>query len=434
MIRIKFLLRSPKKKGMTAIYATLCYRNKRIIVFPGKSIHTSKWVNKKNINEPKDIPENDELKEDLANEKKLYKKVYEDMQRIFKSIVPPEQLKDAIYAAKNKSEPIIEEVKPVLITTFFQTLIDDSKSGIRKTKDDLLLDPNSIKPYVSALNHFIEFQKKQKRKYYLTDMSQKLVKDFTDYLNGKLAINASAKYLTVFKLIITYATEKKLLDINQVSNIKVNVKKEKSDSIYLTEQEIKDMMAIKEFSTPVYEIVRDLFVIGCNTGLRFSDYSILRFANIKDGFIEIDPAKTKNKIRTNTKVIIPLHPMVKQILLKYPDGFPKCPPNQVFNRYLKEIGKMVPTLDKEFEKKMTRSHKVEKTIYAKYSALCTHTARRSFCTNMYLKGVPVITIMAISGHKTQENFMKYIKADNQKHAEILRKKFDEDENAETCAA
>ncbi len=265
-------------------------------------------------------------------------------------------------------------------------------------------------------------------------MSQKLVKDFTDFLNSKLAINASAKYLTVFKLLISYATEKKLLDINQVSNIKVNVKKETSDSIYLTEQEIKDMMAIKEFSTPVYEIVRNLFVIGCHTGLRFSDYSILRFANIKDGFIEIDPAKTKNKIRTNTKVIIPLHPMVRQILLKYPDGFPKCPPNQVFNRYLKEIGKMVPSLHKEFEKKMTRSHKVEKTIYTKYSALCTHTARRSFCTNMYLKGVPIITIMAISGHKTQENFMKYIKADNQKHAEILRKKFDDDENAEGCAA
>jgi len=36
----------------------------------------------------------------------------------------------------------------------------------------------------------------------------------------------------------------------------------------------------------------------------------------------------------------------------------------------------------------------------------------------------------ISGHKTQANFMKYIKADNQKHAEILRKKFDEDENTE----
>ncbi len=45
---------------------------------------------------------------------------------------------------------------------------------------------------------------------------------------------------------------------------------------------------------------------------------------------------------------------------------------------------------------------------------------------MYLKGVPIITIMAMTGHKTQENFMKYIKADNRKHAEILDNLIKED--------
>jgi len=49
----------------------------------------------------------------------------------------------------------------------------------------------------------------------------------------------------------------------------------------------------------------------------------------------------------------------------------------------------------------------------------SHTARRSFCTNMYLLGVPALTIMAISGHKTEENFRKYIKADNRKQAELF---------------
>jgi len=79
----------------------------------------------------------------------------------------------------------------------------------------------------------------------------------------------------------------------------------------------------------------------------------------------------------------------------------------------------VPSLKKEFLKKITRAHKVEIETYQKFQKVSAHTARRSFCTNMYLKGVPIITIMAMSGHKTQENFMKYIKADNRKHAEIL---------------
>lgn len=289
------------------------------------------------------------------------------------------------------------------------------------------LNPNSIKPYKSALNHFAKFQEVQRCKFCLKDINQKLVKSFTDYLNAKLAINTSAKYLTVFKLLISYANEKKLIDFQQASEVKVIVRREKSDNIYLNEQEIGEMMAIAEFSTPLYEVVRDYFVIACNTGLRFQDFSILRLAHINDGFLEIDPGKNLRIIRSVTKVIVPVLPMFKEILSKYPNGFPKCPPNQVFNRYIKEIAEKVPSLQKEFLKKITRAHKVEIETYLKYQKVSAHTARRSFCTNMYLKGVPIITIMAMSGHRTQENFMKYIKADNRKHAEILDKLIKEEE-------
>jgi len=44
---------------------------------------------------------------------------------------------------------------------------------------------------------------------------------------------------------------------------------------------------------------------------------------------------------------------------------------------------------------------------------------------MYLRDIPIPTIMALSGQMTQENFLKYIKADNQKHAEILKRKYEE---------
>ena len=39
----------------------------------------------------------------------------------------------------------------------------------------------------------------------------------------------------------------------------------------------------------------------------------------------------------------------------------------------------------------------------------THTARRSGATNIYLAGIPTIAIMKITGHKTEKEFMKYIK-------------------------
>ena len=62
------------------------------------------------------------------------------------------------------------------------------------------------------------------------------------------------------------------MTISLIDN-KVTVTKETPDNIYLTEHEIKNMMALKAFEKPVYETVRDLFVIGCMTGMRFSDYS-----------------------------------------------------------------------------------------------------------------------------------------------------------------
>ncbi len=419
-MKVKFYLRNPEKKGQTAIYASLCYHNKRVIVFPGQSIDTSKWVIKKNVNEPKRIPENNAIRRKLEEREKLYVEVYDKLESTFKGIIPPKKLKQAIYETTKQAKPDIEDT-PVLIRDFFQTLIDHSKSGERLSPKKTRLQLDSIKPYLSAQNHFKEFETFKKKEYDMTDISQDLINAFTKYLNvtKKLSFNGSAKYLTVFKLLFTYAVDKKVIDGKVMSDIKFDIRREKSDNIYLTEKEIDEMMKITEFETDLYETVRDLFVIGCKTGLRFCDYSRLRLANINNGYIYVCQRKTLRD------VTIPVHPIVKQILLKYPNGLPKCPPNQVFNRYLKEIGKKIPALNTEFVKKITKEYKVSKTTFKKWQLLQSHTARRSFCTNEYLNKTPLLTIMAISGHETQKSFMTYIKASSQEHATLLKKQWED---------
>jgi len=52
-----------------------------------------------------------------------------------------------------------------------------------------------------------------------------------------------------------------------------------------------------------------------------------------------------------------------------------------------------------------------------------HTARRAFATNMYLHNIPSISIMAITGHTTEANFLKYIKISPVEHAAIVAKAF-----------
>jgi hypothetical protein len=54
-----------------------------------------------------------------------------------------------------------------------------------------------------------------------------------------------------------------------------------------------------------------------------------------------------------------------------------------------------------------------------WELISTHTAPRPFATNEYLAGTPSLTIMAITGHKTEKSFLRYIRIFPSVHAKIL---------------
>ncbi len=135
--------------------------------------------------------------------------------------------------------------------------------------------------------------------------------------------------------------------------------------------------------------------------------------HIRNGFIEITQSKTGDP------VTIPLHPTVKRILAKYAGNLPQSISNQKTNNYLQEIGKMISSLNEEFQRTMTKGGKKITHSYKKWELLSTHTARRSFATNEYLDGTHSLTIMTITGHQTEKSFLKYIKATPNDHAKKL---------------
>jgi integrase len=190
--------------------------------------------------------------------------------------------------------------------------------------------------------------------------------------------------------------------------------KEKSDSIYLSEKEVLEIEAIDLSGNPRLDRVRDLFLVGCYTGLRYSDYSILRPEHINDGFIEITQTKTGDP------VVIPIHSTVERILDKYAGQLPRPISNQKTNEFLKEIGQKANSLKAITTKSITRGGAKVTENYQKWQLLSTHTARRSFASNEYLAGTPTLTIMAITGHKTEKAFLKYIKLTPSEHAKLLK--------------
>lgn len=154
--------------------------------------------------------------------------------------------------------------------------------------------------------------------------------------------------------------------------------------------------------------------LGAFTGLRFSDFSRLEWKNITNtGTISIQTQKT------GTKVVIPIHPVVREILDRGYD-FSSSMSDQKINRYIKEVGKIAGIDGMVTINRNVGGRTVTESV-PKYSLITTHTARRSFATNAYKSGVPTIAIMKITGHREESTFLRYIKVSEEENAEMLKR-------------
>ena len=104
---------------------------------------------------------------------------------------------------------------------------------------------------------------------------------------------------------------------------------------------------------------------------------------------------------------------------------PKVPKNNEFNRIIKLVGEKLPCLHVPFTKQVTYGRELKELVAMKFNYLQTHTARRSFYSNEYLKGTDPLIIMSISGHRSHKSFMRYIKVSGDQFADKLEKIWEE---------
>jgi len=236
--------------------------------------------------------------------------------------------------------------------------------------------------------------------------------DFIQYLNEMdYKVNYVGKQIKNLKTVLNKATIK---GVN--TNLRYKEFKELSEDISklaLSEDELKELYEMDLSSDSKLDLIRNIFLIGCWTGLRYSDLSAFRDKAKVDGDIVSIKAQ-----KTQAYVSIPLHPITKEILKKYPTGF-IAPTEQTFNKKIKELGKMLPCLCTEMNIEYTQGGKLKNESNYKYDLLQSHTARRTFATNMYKREIPVETIMAITGHRKRSTFYKYVQLPPDFHARLL---------------
>lgn len=128
--------------------------------------------------------------------------------------------------------------------------------------------------------------------------------------------------------------------------------------------------------------------------------------------------------KTGQHVVIPFHPIVKSIIEKYDGKLPKAYNNSTINSELKHIAKQAE-FNSTIIQVRTHGTKRKETIYEKWQLVSSHCARRSFATNLFKQGFPAISIMKITGHKSEKTFMRYIKVTEDEVATMLEQHWHE---------
>jgi integrase len=310
----------------------------------------------------------------------------------------------------------------------FYKLLDRFISGeiLHKGK---VKSPNTIKTYQTLKGHLKAFEAVKKWPVDYKTINLDFLYKYLGFLRSKftdqeikkvqdekiqkslrslpIGQNAIAKDVQILKTIM-----KKAVALKETNNLwfeheDFTASREDTDAVYLTDKEILQLYNHSFSDNKKNEETRDLFVFGCYVGLRFSDYSQVK----PDNIVTIDNEQGQKEYyikmitqKTSDLVVIPCSPIVPQIFDKYSHNknkLPKALSNQKFNERIKQVCK-----DAGFTEHGRLATKPEKELW---ECVSSHTARRSFATNLYLEGFPVIDLMKITGHRTEKAFMKYIR-------------------------
>ena len=265
--------------------------------------------------------------------------------------------------------------------------------------------------YKVLIKHVNEFSEKYDCMIYTNSVTEDFIEDFIGYLRDKNMRNNTVKGLIEKIKAMTKKAGNYGYAVNRTFD-EISVPEEDTCSIALS---MNDITRIYYYTglTKKQEKIRDLFIVGCLTGMRYSDYSTLTSDNIqKDIIIK----KTK---KTGVTVHVPVHSYIKELLDKYNGELPKDISIQHFNRSIKTICKKIGLTDKVVFTR-TVGHNVVTDTYEMWQVISSHTARRSAATNMYNSGrMKTLQIMLITGHTTEKNFFRYIKIGREENAKNI---------------
>ena len=274
-----------------------------------------------------------------------------------------------------------------------------------------MLKWSTLKHYYVTQRYLVKFLQAQHKApdIYLHELNYKFIQDFETYLRNHkpkdhqkpLNNNGVMKHIIRLKKMVHMAIRLEWMTKDPFTNYKLKILKVNRD--HLSDRELA-VMEGKDFLIERIDMVRDLFVFCCYTGLTYVDVIALtpdHIVEASDGELWVRTCRQKTDIPVNT----PMLPQAIRILKKYKGNIRSLANNTIFpvisnqkvNSYLKEIADLCG---------------IKKNI-------TFHLARHTFATTVTLSnGVPIETVSKMLGHTKI--------ATTQIYAKVLEKKISED--------
>ena len=406
---VRFILQSttePKKPSY--VFAYFSYKGKRLKYSTGEKVCPEAWRKGRAISNAK-YPKNIDVNSNLDKIRGYTIEIYRETSG---AIEPIEFRKELDYRMGYA-------VRPENVVVKVPTLLEFIETALREREIQPNVKENTLQTVRKIQRQLQTYSAERGKELLFQDIDQPFFHDFKAWLYApprNLQTNYVHKLFSLLRMFMRDAKQRGLHRSEAFEGFKI--KKEETTKIALTFEELENLYNLDLTENTRLERVRDLFLIGCYSGLRFSDFSRLSPEHIKvveDGkMIEITTQKT------GEKVFIPLFPILETLLQKYAFVVPKIS-GQKMNDYLKELGQLAGMNGRLLVKNSAGGSRREMDM-AQWEKLTTHVARRSFATNFYLAGLPAFQIMKITGHRTESSFRQYICID----AKMAAKEFAKD--------
>jgi integrase len=408
-----------RKDGSSVIFYQYCFSStNRVLLSTKIAVPKACWNAKRQCISkglPREIGDFEELNKELGRIRKVIEAIIEhglankeaNIGAYVKSLYTPDFKIDSL-----QNSPLVIPIRKKE-ADFFTEIDSYNKSKEKKVCE------MGFKNFKIFKDRLLAFQAFRKTKITFSSLDYNFYLELVEFLTYHyllrrklqpeygLKTSSIGKTINMLRVFIKDRVRRKIIPPIDMQDFKIL--DEEADAIYLTYEEIGMIYKVDLSYDPTLLLYRDMFVLGCLTGLRFSDYSTLRGSDLRNGLL----FKKTNK--TDSWVVVPLRQEAAEIFNKHFDKGVPTISNPVFNKYIKEIADLAG-ISQGITFSYKKGNRDISVTKPKSRWITSHTCRRSFCTNEYLAGTEISLIMKISGHKTHKDFFKYIRINQEEAA------------------